>query len=62
MDDIFAKICKDLYEAQDYHLSMAAEAADRGDMVQWQKMQDIAAGIRIAINIVMENDPGLRED
>ena len=31
-------------------------------MVQWQKMQDIAAGIRIAINTVMKNDSRLREE
>ena len=63
MDDkCLAKIAGELYEARDHHLSLSAEAFERDDMVQWQKYQDIAAGIRIAINILMENDPGLRKE
>ena len=61
-DICLARIAGELYEAQDHHLRIAAEAFERDDMVQWQKYQDIAAGIRIAINILMENDPELRKE
>ena len=62
MGDIcLTRIAEELYEAQDHHLRIAGEAVGREDMVQWQKYKDIAAGIRIAINILMENDPRLRK-
>lgn len=61
-EGLIAKLFSELYEAQDYHLRLALEAADKGDLTQWQKMQDIAAGIRIAIDILMANDPRLNGD
>ena len=61
-EGLIPKLFGELYEAQDHHLRMALEAADKGDLTQWQKMQDIAAGIRIAIDILMANDPRLNGD
>lgn len=61
-EGLIAKLFRELYEARDHHLRLALEASDKGDLIQWQKMQDIAAGIRIAIDILMANDPRLNGD
>lgn len=61
-EGLIPKLLGELYEAQDHHLRLALEAADKGDLTQWQKMQDIAAGIRIAIDILIANDPRLNGD